>query len=745
MAAQAPASTDTGAQQAPAKGPTCYNCGDSGHYFDACPEPARKIPVGLAAAQAAKANAGPQSHHGGYGGQDHRSKRQKTGSGPVVTRYPVPGPVVTKYGPPPNQHPPYGGPQGFNAMPPQQFPQGQYGSHPQQQFAPQNGYPPYGYQGPPMPQAYNQYGHHPPAPYGQGYGPVPPQGQGYGYGPPASGSYYGQPYGPQVPYGPPVPQQYPHQAPVPYPPQHPQIPYQQHNMQQPVGYGPPQQVGPYQSGPYPQGGPQAQPSPYNMPPQHPQAQTQGQPPVPYQSFQGQGTQGYNASSGPYPNQQSQQGVQTPVPMHGSPAADGPSNHTDQSNAQTGKPSGHDSNGLPTDGESAVQKQPMNTADGATDTQDNLTYDTDVDEFDIDWEESVFKDMLTVFAIAILTPLSTQFDEELLVSDVSDAPIKSKYVRPGNLEVFILPIQKSLHWAILHTDPALAKIDEAYPAVPFEMWEEYREERKKRKMLEARLYNTARDDQSRDAIHEDSDDQAMRESSTESIERQESSRGAVRQFSASSQRDSRSRSRTPGYSRGATPALEDEDDRWASHTGEAPVNTGTCVDPAEAVLASLGVTGAPKPVSVNTAVYNDGQKEPMQQSSPRGHQMRQDSGYASARPSTGRQNSWGNGPAFRRPSKPTRIRSGYDGCIDSPISEVSMRSHNSERDIGKQGSKSMSPVESPLSPTSAALVGEAPASHEEDRYRSREPLRQNDDQYVKKRPQPKVAEAYSRRW
>lgn len=135
------------------------------------------------------------------------------------------------------------------------------------------------------------------------------------------------------------------------------------------------------------------------------------------------------------------------------------------------------------------------------------------------------------------------------------------------------------------------------------------------------------------------------------------------------------------------------------------------------------------------------REPIQQSSPRRHQLRQDSGYASARPSTGRQNSWGNGPPFRRPSKPTRIRSGYDGCIDSPISEVSMRSHNSERDVGKRGSKSMSPVESPLSPTSAALVGEAPASHEEDRYRSREPLRQNDDQYVKKRPQPKVAEAY----
>ncbi|KFY37177.1 hypothetical protein V495_07304 [Pseudogymnoascus sp. VKM F-4514 (FW-929)] len=722
MAAEAPPSTDAGAQQAPAKGnaPTCYNCGDSGHYFDACPEPARKIPVGLAAAQAARASAGPQSHHGGYGGQDHRSKRQKTGSGPVVTRYPVPGPVVTKYGPPPNQHPLYGGPQGFNAMPPQQFPQGQYGSYPQQQYPPQNAYAPYGYQGPPMQQAYTQYGHHPPAPHGQGYGSMPPQSQGYGYGPPANGPYYGQQYGPQGPYGPPVPPQYPHQAPVPYPQQHPPNPYQQQNMQHHAGYGPPQQAGPYQPGPYPQGGPQAQPNPYNMAPQHPQAQTQGQPPVPYQ---GQGTQGYNGSSGPYPNQQPQQGVQTSGPTQGSPADGGPSSHS-----------------LATSEEPAVQKHPAETTADVNNTQDGLDDDMAIDEFDIAWEESVFKDLLTVFAIAILTPLSTQVDEEPLTSD-GDAPIKSKYVRPGNLEVFILPIQKSLHWAILHTDPALAKIDEAYPAVPFEMWDEYREERKKRKLLEAQLKTTARDDQSYEAFQGETD-QIMREHSTESFGRRESSR--ARQLSASSRRGSRSRSRTPGNSRRGTPTLEDEDELWASGTGGAPVNTTTNVDPTEAVLASLGVTGAPKPVSVNTAVYNDEQKENAQQYSPRRQQMRQDSGYASARSSTGRQSSWGSGPAFRRPSKPTRIRSGYDGCIDSPISEASMPSHNSERDIGKRGSKSMSPVESPLSPTSAALLGESPASHE-DRYRSKEPVRQNDDQYVKKRPQPKVAEAYSRRW
>lgn len=294
-------------------------------------------------------------------------------------------------------------------------------------------------------------------------------------------------------------------------------------------------------------------------------------------------------------------------MHGSPATGGLSDHGGQSKDQTGKPPGQDPNGLSTDDESTVQKQPISAADGADNAQESLGHDTTIDEFDIDWEESVFKDLLTVFAIAILTPLSTQVDDEPLTSDVSDAPIKSKYVRPGNLEVFILPIQKSLHWAILRTDPALAKIDEAYPAVPLEMWDEYREERKKRKQFGAQLYSNAQDDQSYDAIQEDADDQSMRESSAESNGRRERSRSGVRQFSAGSQRNSRSRSRTPGNSRGATPAIEDEDELWASRASEAPVKTATCVDSAEAVLASLGVTGAPKPISVNTAIYNDSQK------------------------------------------------------------------------------------------------------------------------------------------
>ncbi|ENH69037.1 hypothetical protein FOC1_g10010211 [Fusarium oxysporum f. sp. cubense race 1] len=73
----------------------CYNCGDSGHWTVACPEPTRETPAGLAAWRNANApgHGGNRDHHGG-------SKKSK---GPIITKYapaPVPAsaPSVARYG-----------------------------------------------------------------------------------------------------------------------------------------------------------------------------------------------------------------------------------------------------------------------------------------------------------------------------------------------------------------------------------------------------------------------------------------------------------------------------------------------------------------------------------------------------------------------------------------------------------------------------------------------------------------------
>ncbi|WKT45845.1 Zinc finger, CCHC-type [Fusarium oxysporum f. sp. vasinfectum] len=126
----------------------CYNCGDSGHWTVACPEPTRETPAGLAAWRNANApgHGGNRDHHGG-------SKKSK---GPIITKYapaPVPAsaPSVARYGPPPGYGPPPpahypGGPPSY---PPQYPPYGSSASN----YAPP-GYSPPGYSNPYPPPSY---------------------------------------------------------------------------------------------------------------------------------------------------------------------------------------------------------------------------------------------------------------------------------------------------------------------------------------------------------------------------------------------------------------------------------------------------------------------------------------------------------------------------------------------------------------------------------------------------------------
>ncbi|KAK0641680.1 hypothetical protein B0T16DRAFT_219455 [Cercophora newfieldiana] len=128
--------------------PVCYNCGTSGHWVMACPEPTRNKPAGLERWQS--------QHH------EHSASSDRNGSshekkGPIVTRYPPPpgqAPSIQRYGPPPPPFPPAGGP----PLPPQAYPQPGYPPPPP---------PPYagGYPAPPPPPP--QYGQYPPQQYGQ--------------------------------------------------------------------------------------------------------------------------------------------------------------------------------------------------------------------------------------------------------------------------------------------------------------------------------------------------------------------------------------------------------------------------------------------------------------------------------------------------------------------------------------------------------------------------------------------------
>lgn len=127
--------------------------------------------------------------------------------------------------------------------------------------------------------------------------------------------------------------------------------------------------------------------------------------------------------------------------------------------------------------------------------------------------------------------------------------------------------------------------------------------------------------------------------------------------------------------------------------------------------------------------------------------RQDSGYLSGRPSissgldtdvsksdSGRGMSWSaqNPP----PPPPSGLRQRGYGDYGSPAYSPN-HSHASSRNQSRSASANRSPDESPLSPTSAALLGHIPMDGETNGRKRR----QGDDHYVRRKPQPRVDEAF----
>lgn len=512
-------------------------------------------------------------------------KRQKIGSGPVVTRYPVPGPVVTKYGLPP-QSMPYHGTHGPQPQFTSQFAQQPLAqTHNFQQ--PQPNYGPQGYA--PQPQ-YPQYG--------QYQAPIPQhQVQGYGPGYVAQQPVgYSQNVAPQVSYGYAAPQQFSQQQPP--------FVNNGYNTSQVGSYAqppPPQQMQP--TAPYFNGQPgyqqpqqyaiqTYQPS-YNGP--TPQAQQYSHPPQqgPLQGYPGPQGQPFAPQVQQYPNQHAHQWqhAQAPAPLlqaslmqappasapqtpsasaigaaalHGLPHANGGTADAEQSVA----PANTSENKRPREIESRAASEgppPDNSV------RPYFRAIPIIDPFDIEWEYSIkdYEYPKTIRYVAISTPITLKHEEfPALCGAGGSTQIKSKYVQSNNLEVFILPIEKSIHWpAFNKKDPALAKIHWTMPSISEKDWIEFQEARK---------------------WHLES----LKNSPSPEVARRSLEIAPVQPVRRSGSHSCMSNQRGDG-----TPPCDD-DGTWAANGSASRHDMPQLDGDKEALLASLGVSGLPKTFSDN---------------------------------------------------------------------------------------------------------------------------------------------------
>ncbi|RFU28265.1 hypothetical protein B7463_g8072, partial [Scytalidium lignicola] len=757
--------------QTSAEQPRCYNCGLEGHYVMGCPEPTRAIPAGLAAARAAGAShsAKRDGSHDGRHFQQTQSHRQRLGA--VVTRYPVPkaAPVVTRYAVPPPPNAGYGASQG-----PYQQPYQQHAG----QFTQPSMYQ--GNQGPPPNTPYTPYP--PPQQYG-GAGPQFQYSQAPGPNPYGNPAMQATPYGNQAYQTPPVsynqyqplqqpgPQGYPN-PPQPYMPQPPAGPYQtpaapyqppNPNYGGGYGYTPPvstqYQVPPSQwnhpppAQPY-NGPPYQQPSPSPYDPGY-QTQPQPQPQPSYQAYP------------PQSQQPSQQGF-SQGPQYGTYSAPLGSQIPQHQLQQERPRSAGSSRSSSIGHDRALRKPFFKRRDGSgsgyhSHRQYNQQQSTDSpkehhgSQWYFDWElEVIFKEEGHSPAVPIALTLPNLSTEQPLYLGFDDPDnVVSRYVRPDNREEFKLSIRDTPLWDSVKDDPAFRDLSNNSGLIPFNQVRWWMEERHaKGAVLEAPTTQSGTTGENTEYTDLPKENTLKRARSPEKQLPNSPSKRLKAEEDYSPMQDEKNykkdsspqgyrelspdvwASTTPVLNRSVTPSFGAEDDAWAPQPGESIASQSAAKDPTETLLASLGVSGEPKPVKDTTMnslpdPYDKSRGPPPQ---------RQDSGYFSARGSYSNGSS-SDGFIARRPSQwegqpppppPRDFLKRMDGAGDSPSPTA------------------MSPTEVMQHP-GTAISGEYTAKDLEQTQKRKdgkkpEPLRQEDDVTPRfKRSQPQVAEAYSRRW
>ena len=228
-----------------------------------------------------------------------------------------------------------------------------------------------------------------------------------------------------------------------------------------------------------------------------------------------------------------------------------------------------------------------------------------DQFNWDFKK-IFKEPTPTEHVALSQPLSYTFTvTPVPLMDPRWAGSVSRYARKENLKEYLKPIRTQPQWDYLKEDPAFSDVTLEGPMIPLK---EVREWMVRRQGIEeaSQIVDRAMTGE----VIEESAKQRKRAWSgeQEDIENMFHIEGAVEQIIEQPSKRRKNEDveedfnivgapgtpspGTPIIGRSGTPTFGVADDVWAPEPGEA---ASTPMDPTEALLASLGVSGAPKPV------------------------------------------------------------------------------------------------------------------------------------------------------
>jgi hypothetical protein len=223
-------------------------------------------------------------------------------------------------------------------------------------------------------------------------------------------------------------------------------------------------------------------------------------------------------------------------------------------------------------------------------------------------EKIFAEEIKKDADPIGRPLPTVYDDEPILPPAYNVKaIVGRYVRPNNLEIFVRDIRLSLHWPSLKDDPVFNDIAFDSPLIPLDDIESWIQQRQNRLDLAELVQNGGQPSPTRKPAWSEEQDNNSKKICRDALIEPDISRShqapqAGMDEASEFPRPARDvtpaveRSTTPAFGRSGTPSFGADDDAWAPQPGEGQITTSPITDPTEALLASLGVTGSPKPIA-----------------------------------------------------------------------------------------------------------------------------------------------------
>ena len=251
--------------------------------------------------------------------------------------------------------------------------------------------------------------------------------------------------------------------------------------------------------------------------------------------------------------------------------------------------------------------PRNYAEKQAAKDEGELSEQDLRNQEFNWEyQKIFQSPAPFEFVALAQPLSAKYSETATpvpLLNEKDRRSVSRYARNDNLEEFLKPVRTQSQWSYLQEDPGFLEVTRDGPLIPLDevpTWMAKRHGEDQQTQENEEVLEDREEPSSRKRVRSADDEEGIEncsqdgtaaedvngDGSNKRVKLEATDENTIVQI-----KDADGAPGTPTLARDGS-QFGDEDDVWAPQPGESAAAEANST---EAILASLGVTGSPKPV------------------------------------------------------------------------------------------------------------------------------------------------------